>query len=864
MNKRHFFSFLALSLLPALVCAEGYTLTPPNSDISFQYLADIFGVVSGVLHGSGTQIFGTIFNVFNSSILALGGIIVTYTFFVSTINTAGQGEVMGRDWSSIWIPIRSAGGIALLLPKGTGYSAIQVFMMWVVVQGIGAADRIWDTTLDYLKQGGVIIQQSATGFGGSSLTPGAQIQALQAVAQLFANSICLNSYQTYLQTQHLAHEGWGPPPDLYGLVSTQIAFFQQYPEGSPLIGLPWNGNIGSRINTLVNMSALQHYGIGSQCGSLKVSLPRDPMSSSNAPLTQARLLATQQIVTDLQTAAMTTQMQYLASKQPNASFMSLGFSGCPPSTLPCIGNNCSNSGGGTTCSASALTSGAGLLSSTLFQDTLSDYTGIVYAASQGPNGGLVNTLTAYSTLSINVIKTAKEDGWLMAGRYYIDLANANNRNDQFSKVWTSGFPISVTAYNTGSVANWNGILTDTTAPTIVNRYINGAMNYYTANGNQGGNNSSKYVAQGTATGLSVGLSVGLGVLAAMTGPAVLLLLPIFLGLMDLFLGFADLLSSQQTNLNPIAAISIMGDGMMTISLGFFIVGAVVSFVLSMGLGAVPCCNLGDGPIAMITWLAPLMSGFIALMFSSGAIMAYYIPMIPFILFTFGGIGWFIGVIEAMVAAPLVALGIAHPEGHQAFGKGEPAIMLTANVFLKPSLMLIGYVAGISMSYVGVWVLNRGFMAAFFQTVFTLQAQGTVIGSVLTMVGAPLAGMILYTVLAMIIVQKAFSLIHVVPERVLKWIGGSVEGHMEGQMEEQAKAGMQKGAQEGGSTMAGGMKAGGEAGAKAFADRKKAEKETNVGARAGAGGGGSGAKIESAQSSGGNTGGGGPPPPPPPP
>lgn len=136
---------IMLSLLfPALAFASSSTSTgsslsfaPPPSDVSVIFLGNIFGIVDGVLHGTGSQIMGSMFGVFNSAVLALGGIIIMYTLLVSTMNTAHEGQMLGQKWSSIWVPLRSTLGLALLIPKGTGYCLMQIFVMWIVVQGVG-------------------------------------------------------------------------------------------------------------------------------------------------------------------------------------------------------------------------------------------------------------------------------------------------------------------------------------------------------------------------------------------------------------------------------------------------------------------------------------------------------------------------------------------------------------------------------------------------------------------------------------------------------------------------------------------------------------------------------------------------------
>ena len=82
-------SFVVLSFFPLFVFAADGSLSfaPPPGDYSVIFLGNLFGVVDGVLHGTGSQIMGTMFGVFNAAVLALGGIIIMYTLMVSTMNT---------------------------------------------------------------------------------------------------------------------------------------------------------------------------------------------------------------------------------------------------------------------------------------------------------------------------------------------------------------------------------------------------------------------------------------------------------------------------------------------------------------------------------------------------------------------------------------------------------------------------------------------------------------------------------------------------------------------------------------------------------------------------------------------------------
>jgi defect-in-organelle-trafficking protein DotA len=248
--------------------------------------------------------------------------------------------------------------------------------------------------------------------------------------------------------------------------------------------------------------------------------------------------------------------------------------------------------------------------------------------------------------------------------------------------------------------------------------------------------------------------------------------------------------------------------------------------------------------ALMMMAMPLLMAWLSTMVSIGFLTAYYIPFLPYTIFTFGSIAWLMAVVEAMVAAPIVALGVTHPEGEGPFGKAEQAIMILMNVFLRPSLMIIGYIAGIILSYVCVWVINAGFsnVIPFIQGPSKCATSSSTKGwvdsgnaadqgfrqgvtnatnwestsnyidcgvSVFDGVNFKLAGgesmvtgkpgsnefnaqgvatgyvgwagiygfffsILIYTSLYITVVQKSFTLISTLPDKVLRWIGGQPE------------------------------------------------------------------------------------------
>src|SRR5579862_7661087 len=124
-----------------------------SNDQSLLYLAQIFGYMNGIIPNVNnnpnviTPVFVTMFTAFNSVVLTIGTLIVLYTTIVGIMHTAHEGQFMGKNWNNLWIPIRTVLGISALVPTASGYSGIQIIMMWVIIQGIGAADTLWNTVL---------------------------------------------------------------------------------------------------------------------------------------------------------------------------------------------------------------------------------------------------------------------------------------------------------------------------------------------------------------------------------------------------------------------------------------------------------------------------------------------------------------------------------------------------------------------------------------------------------------------------------------------------------------------------------------------------------------------------------------------
>lgn len=148
----------------ALADSKGLNqFTPPPGDTSIDFLHEVFGNIVNLV-SSGTDprgssvsdVLGQMMSVFNTGVLFLAMIFVGYTTVTGTINSAHDGEILGRKMSEVWVPIRTVGGTAFLLPLGSGYCLIQIGVLWIALQGVGLADRIWSAAIQQISQDNMI------------------------------------------------------------------------------------------------------------------------------------------------------------------------------------------------------------------------------------------------------------------------------------------------------------------------------------------------------------------------------------------------------------------------------------------------------------------------------------------------------------------------------------------------------------------------------------------------------------------------------------------------------------------------------------------------------------------------------------
>ena len=667
-NYRSFLIALAVILLPSWAFAESI-FGPYDQDISIQYLGMIFNNVEGTdVTGPGFEVLKATLSSFNLAIMSLGAIVILYSILVSFVNTAHDGEMLGREWSSVWIPLRTAMGFALLLPvSGTGsYSVIQVFIMWVVTQGVYAADFLWEKSVDQL-----IGNPEA----GKDYNP--------------------NNQQTYLLAQSI----------FVSLVCAKQAAIDLNSSVS---------NIGPSSDGKYSFG-IQGYTPNDICGN--VALTKIPVVGGGPPIySPEENQAVAAMINELNPTANLFISKYNNNSDPSEYQQKI------QSAINLAGNR--------------------------YNKTMNDIA--------NNNDGNYQELAGQ-------LEKSKEVGWAMAGSTFLTMAKITNDN--------------VSANYSVPDADTYLNITDSNGAVYISKFLSDYQSFAT----------EMQLANSYSTPPDI---------ADITSPDDITNYAEqqLNGVQDVFLKtiawFASMFTADDASQIQSPVLTIMTAGIWITRIIVAAYAAITVATTIFGAAAYAAGNsvlglagAGLGWGALLTFLnfatTPLMI-LMGVFLSLGITWGFYVPLIPYIVFTMGVISWIMLVIEAMVAAPLMAIGVLHPEGkHTVFGEAHAGIMIIAGVFLRPALMVIGLIAALIMTYVVVTIISVGFMPV---AASIAAAHYSIVGTI--------AMMVFYTMLILIGINKSFSMIHVLPDKVMRWIGQPGEQTDPGQELQELKGGAQ--------------------------------------------------------------------------
>ncbi|WZB63110.1 DotA/TraY family protein [Achromobacter xylosoxidans] len=209
-----------------------------------------------------------------------------------------------------------------------------------------------------------------------------------------------------------------------------------------------------------------------------------------------------------------------------------------------------------------------------------------------------------------------------------------------------------------------------------------------------------------------------------------------------------------SNQNPMMTLNSWGGFLLALA-GTGLAGMITLLVT---IGNAP--GIGSAISFFLNATVPILS-------MLGGVLKFVFPMIPVLIWIGCIVGFILMVVEAIIACGFWGIMILNPDGHDVAGLGGNGFRLMIALLFKPVLLVAGFVTSIViMNTLGVW------LSGMFGYIFAMTQSDS--GFLTWLVGI-IFSPIMYGLIMYFFVKKTYSIIHVLPDEILKWIGGGSTG-----------------------------------------------------------------------------------------
>ena len=181
---------------PGIASAQSiqpYLGATPSTDLSTSVLTAAIGKFfsspfSQIASSPGSTLLSSVFVIFNTAVFAVGVAFASYGIGSGIVQSAHEGQVLGKRMSAVWMPIRMSVGIGGLAPIFGGFNLAQAVMMFTATLGIGIANYMYTGLLGGTNGLESLVSPSfvAPVSGGDTFK--------QAAYQIFVDQVCWDAY----------------------------------------------------------------------------------------------------------------------------------------------------------------------------------------------------------------------------------------------------------------------------------------------------------------------------------------------------------------------------------------------------------------------------------------------------------------------------------------------------------------------------------------------------------------------------------------------------------------------------------------------------------------------------------------------
>lgn len=598
-----FFS-IAIQLFTTTANAEGLSpdmMVPRSTDWFLINFIDKYINPDNVSVLSGPML------IFLYFIMFLAGILAAYTLIAGTMATAHDGEMLGKKWSSMWLPIRTVLGTAMIMPVSNGFAVIHFAIYKMIFMGVGVAG--WLVPVAVLSLTNLMSHSSVS----------ADMEVRKLAKDTILGTACVQLYNDKLSKYLIQSRNSGYPETDVQFYSVQN--FEAKSQGKRVVGYNFGGPKDFLSGNKTQTCGFVRLEITSE-GELQKELAGN---AGYKPLVD---------VASVQAAVQEAQAKALA----NMTQAAMNYA---PVLIKTDSANAEK-----------------------VNEKVEELTQAY--KSEMKQAAIVALIKANNVDAVNEIS---EKGWAFLGAYYMKIVQAiNNTNAAVNSVPSSSGQAQAIESDSLSYS-WYGSFMNTYER--LQNMLKDADAYNADTTDLSGQDSSLF------TKLIKGFTSNGGVF---TGD----------GNVDQLLSITQQINVGNHVLNSVGAAGI--------------------FVSSASLLAlIP--KVSDVIIAAGTIIGPFFSIIMIVGLVNGIMLAYVIPMIPYIIWIGVVVSYMAVCIEAMIAAPMWVMAHLSPDADDVVGKQGQGYMLTLILSMKPALAVFGFIASFIIMSVGATLINATFLIA---------------------------------------------------------------------------------------------------------------------------------------------------------
>lgn len=686
------------------------------------FLNQIFGpLFPSPTPESGATVFSHLIGYFNTVVVVIGGLLFFWNVTVGILTTAHEGKLLGQRWSSLWAMPRVIFAIGLMVPLSGlgGYNVAQAGVGYIVRASTNIASELWKNGARLVINGEIPITTEAASIDPQTLTTMYEMAACMVIVEdqlakaggglsIGKNTQDFASGKQVINTVVVGGES-SYSPGICGTIHTPdspqylLTLSEEPLPGGAITGLPQNASVRSQASAAFHD---MHKEVADTLWSEMLALARANHAAAVDP--SLPLPNFEAKVRELMHSTSATMREGINN------------------VVDLVLDNGGGAGGG----RQAMDARNALLSR-------------IEGGSCTDGAG-----------SDDAAMACLGEGWIGAGSWYMVLARLNN---ELTSLTTARITAETGTYIKNVPLGNRDLYVASNGRSFWSDDVANARDAGMITSEEAELQMARHkqaLANSTAGLAALGFSMSMENLSELNetinAEGVLGKIP---GFKEWFFSFMNSVIGLGSpngafgSADPMIGIINIGN-MLTYASGLFMVASVAGGFISGGGTA--------------TVLAPV----IAVLMLSGGTLAFILPMTPFLFWILAVTGYFLLVVEAVIAVNLWALAHMRLDGDGISGEaGKQGWLMLLSLFMTPSLMIFGFFIGMQIFRVTTTLIDMMFSQAF----AGIYNGNLYSGFILMFVYA-----IVIAVMYMTLIERSFSLVTEFPGKVMRWMGATAD------------------------------------------------------------------------------------------